>query len=158
MPKRGVIASILTTVGLVVLISFKTPSQVVTRVAGSQASVVGRPQPGAANAPASPAPAAATPTPSSAANGTFTGPVITTQYGDVQVQASFSNGKLTDVVALTLPSDRARSAEISQQAAPILRQEALQAQSANIDLLSGATYTSEAYAQSLQAIFASIHA
>jgi uncharacterized protein with FMN-binding domain len=49
-----------------------------------------------------------------------------------------------------LPSDRDRSLRISQQAEPLLRNEALQAQSANVDLLSGATYTSEGYARSLQ--------
>jgi uncharacterized protein with FMN-binding domain len=58
---------------------------------------------------------------------------------------------LLDVQAVQLPSDRRRSAEISDQAAPILRQETLAAQSGHIDLVSGATYTSEGYAQSLQA-------
>ena len=72
------------------------------------------------------------------------------QFGDVQVQVTFSGRKITDVKALQLPSDRARSAQISNFAAPYLRTEALQAQSAQIDLISGATYTSESYAQSLQ--------
>jgi uncharacterized protein with FMN-binding domain len=80
-----------------------------------------------------------------------TGPVVSTRYGDVQVQTTVSGGRLTDVQALQLPSDRARSAFISQTAAPMLRDEALQAQSGQIDTISGATYTSEAYAQSLQA-------
>ena len=61
-----------------------------------------------------------------------------------------AGGKVSDVVALALPTGR-RSGQISDYAAPILRQEALQAQSANINLVSGATYTSDAYAQSLQA-------
>ena len=61
-----------------------------------------------------------------------------------------AGGKLTDVVALELPTGR-RSGQISNYAAPTLRQEALQAQSAKIDLVSGATYTSDAYTQSLQA-------
>ena len=52
---------------------------------------------------------------------------------------------------LVVPNDRPRSAQISSIAAPILRREALAAQSASIDTVSGATYTSEAYAQSLQA-------
>ncbi len=64
---------------------------------------------------------------------------------------TISGGKIADVEALQLPSDRARSAAISQYAEPVLRTEALQAQSAQIDLISGATYTSDAYAQSLQA-------
>ena len=79
------------------------------------------------------------------------------QFGDVQVQATFSNGKLTDVKALQLPFDRQRSAEISQYVEPVLRSEALQAQSAQIDLVSGATYTSDSYAHSLQSAIDKAH-
>ncbi len=61
-----------------------------------------------------------------------------------------SGGRLVDVQAPQLPSDRARSRPSASDAGPQLRDEALQAQSANIDTLSGATYTSEGYAQSLQ--------
>jgi uncharacterized protein with FMN-binding domain len=61
-----------------------------------------------------------------------------------------ASGKVADVVALQLPTGR-RSGQISSYAAPILHDEALQAQSASIDTVSGATYTSDAYAQSLQA-------
>ena len=68
-----------------------------------------------------------------------------------------SGGRLTDVKALQLPSDRARSAEISQYAGPALRSEAIQAQTANVDIVSGATYTSEAYAESLGAAFQQAH-
>ncbi|MHB8611266.1 MAG: FMN-binding protein [Candidatus Dormibacteraceae bacterium] len=68
-----------------------------------------------------------------------------------------SNGHITDVQAVTLPTDRAESAYISQQAGPLLRQEALQAQSANIDILSGATYTSQSYAQSLESALQQAH-
>lgn len=78
------------------------------------------------------------------------GPIVTTPYGDVQVRVVIRGSRLVDVEALTLPSAHARSRSISAQAGPILRHEALQAQSANIDLVSGASYTSEAYAQSLQ--------
>jgi len=62
--------------------------------------------------------------------------------------------RLTDVRALHLPFDHPRSQFISTQAEPLLREEALQAQSAQIDVLSGATYTSDAYAQSLQTALA----
>jgi uncharacterized protein with FMN-binding domain len=85
------------------------------------------------------------------ANGTVTGPVVQTQFGPVQVQVTIANGKITDVTALQLPSDRQRSAYISGIVGPMLQSEALTAQSAQIDLVSGATYTSDAYAQSLQA-------
>ena len=81
---------------------------------------------------------------------TITGPVVGTDYGNVQVQVTLQGSRIVDVQALQLPSDRSRSARISQYAGPRLRQEALQAQSANIDVVSGASYTSEGYAQSLQ--------
>lgn len=74
-----------------------------------------------------------------------------TRFGPVQVKAYVQNGRLIDVQAVQMPTSHARSAYISQQAAPMLRQEALSAQSANIDIISGATYTSEGYAESLQA-------
>jgi uncharacterized protein with FMN-binding domain len=96
--------------------------------------------------PVTPAPAPTT-TP---ARRTFTGGDFPNQYGDVQVQIVVQGHELVDVQPLQLPFDHERSAEISQQAAPILRQEALQAQSAQIDVLTGATFTSESYAESLQ--------
>jgi uncharacterized protein with FMN-binding domain len=77
--------------------------------------------------------------------------------GDVQVRIVISNGHLTDVTALRLPSDRATSAYISQVAGPMLRSEALQAQSARIDIISGATYTSVSYAQSLESALRQAH-
>ena len=75
---------------------------------------------------------------------------MTTRFGPVQVQVTISAGTITDVTALQMPSRDGHSQRIAELAEPILRQEALQAQSAQIDLLSGATYTSEAYAESLQ--------
>ncbi|WP_439690843.1 FMN-binding protein [Curtobacterium sp. SP.BCp] len=85
-----------------------------------------------------------------AKDGTFTGHAAQTQYGPVQVEITVAGGKITDVTALELTDRDGRSAQISQQAAPILRQEALQAQSAQIQAVSGATYTSEGYVTSLQ--------
>jgi len=84
------------------------------------------------------------------ANHTVDGPVINTDYGNVQVRVTLQGDRIVDAQALQLPNDRPRSVRISQYAGPMLRQEALQAQNANIDLVSGATYTSEGYAQSLQ--------
>jgi uncharacterized protein with FMN-binding domain len=154
-PKRGAIAAGLTAAGLALLFSFKTPERVVTlaRVATGVGS-------GTTSGTDTNTGTTATPTPSaspsassgSTANGIVTGPVVETQFGPVQVAVTFNNGTIADVQALQLPSDRMRSAEISSYAGPILRQEALQAQSAQIDLVSGATYTSSAYEQSLQAV------
>ena len=181
MPKRGAIALTLTTLALILLFSFKTPdtgtlsvgrnvalvAPVVTSApasAGAATAAGGAASPPRSNgnSAASPAPAAtAAPAASVAptahsggtplANGTVAGPVVQTQFGPVQVQVTIANGKITDVTALQLPSDRQRSAYISGIVGPMLQSEALTAQSAQIDLISGATYTSDAYAQSLQA-------
>jgi uncharacterized protein with FMN-binding domain len=99
--------------------------------------------------------------PTSLKNGQYTGQDITTRFGDVQVQITVSNGHITDVQAPLLPGDRVRSVEISQAAGPILQSEALQAVSAKtaqIDTVSGATYTSDAYVQSLQSAIDQAHA
>ncbi len=94
--------------------------------------------------------AATAPKPAGYKDGTFTGQAVDMRFGPVQVQVTISGGKIADVTALQLPFDRSRSAQISSYAEPTLRSEVLQAQSANIDMLSGATYTSYAYAESVQ--------
>jgi uncharacterized protein with FMN-binding domain len=83
-------------------------------------------------------------------NGTFTGPVANAYYGNVQVQVLIQNGKIANVTFLDYPHDRRTSQEINMQVMPWLTQEAIQAQSANVNLISGATLTSEAFANSLQ--------
>ena len=84
-------------------------------------------------------------------SGVFTGTTVEMQYGPVQVAIDVQGGKITDVKALQYPVDRPRSQFINSQAVPLLRSEVLEAQSANINLISGATFTSEAFATSLQA-------
>ncbi len=74
-----------------------------------------------------------------------------TRYGPVQVEVTLDGSTITAIAAIQLPGGDRRSEQISNRAEPTLQSEALQAQSANIDGVSGATYTSEAYAQSLQA-------
>jgi uncharacterized protein with FMN-binding domain len=81
---------------------------------------------------------------------TYTGPVVENPYGPVQVAVAEEGGKVVDVKALQLPTEHAQSQEISEQVAPMLRTEVLQAQNAEINVVSGATYTSESYASSLQ--------
>src|ERR1700733_10756947 len=88
-------------------------------------------------------------TSSSYKNGTYTGSASDAFYGNIQVQATISGGKITNVTFLQYPNDRGRSIEINQQADPVLSQEAVQAQSANVDIVSGATDTSNAFIQSL---------
>jgi len=84
------------------------------------------------------------------ADGTFVGETATNRWGPVQVQVTISNGEVTDVTALQTPDSKRKSVQINDYATPILRQEALTAQTAEIDTVSGATYTSVGYAQSLQ--------
>ncbi|MGC0342110.1 FMN-binding protein [Streptomyces sp. SLBN-8D4] len=81
---------------------------------------------------------------------TVTGDTIQTRWGPVQVRVTVKDGKLTEVTAVTYPTDNPRDQEINSYALPRLRSEALQAQSADIDTVSGATYTSDGYRQSLQ--------
>jgi uncharacterized protein with FMN-binding domain len=84
-------------------------------------------------------------------DGTYTGTSQSNVYGDVQVQAVVSGGKITDVVFLRMPSDAGHSREVTAFSEPVLKQETLQKQSAHIDFVSGATQTSESYERSLQA-------
>jgi uncharacterized protein with FMN-binding domain len=81
---------------------------------------------------------------------TVDGDTVQTRYGPVQLRITLTGGKITQVSVLQAPSDNPRDAEITGFAVPQLTQEALAAQSARIDTVSGATYTSEGYLQSLQ--------
>ena len=82
-------------------------------------------------------------------DGTYTGDSVDVYYGYVQISATVSGGKITDVKFLDHPQDRSRSVSINDYAMPILRSEALQAQSSNVDAVSGASATSDGFVQSL---------
>lgn len=86
----------------------------------------------------------------SSASGTFTGASVDTRWGPVQVQITVSGGKITAVQAVVYPTDNPRDVEINNQALPILADEAVKAQSSQIDTVSGATVTSDGYISSLQ--------
>ena len=105
--------------------------------------------PTAANAPTTPT----TTTPSGgtgSATRTATGSVVSYAYGQLSVTVTEGGTRITDVEMASLNETDSRSVEIDDQAIPQLRQEALSAQSAHIDGVSGATFTSQAYIQSLQ--------
>ena len=85
------------------------------------------------------------------AGGTYEGDVVQTRFGSVQVQITVKAGTITDVTALKLTDHEGRSVQISNYAAPILRSEVLQSQSADVQTVGGATVTSDAYLTSLQA-------
>lgn len=82
-------------------------------------------------------------------DGVYTGDTQDVFYGNVQIQATIQNGKITDVKFLQYPNDRRTSIDINSQAMPILQSEAIQAQSANVDGVSGATATSQGFVASL---------
>jgi uncharacterized protein with FMN-binding domain len=82
-------------------------------------------------------------------DGTYTGSVENAFYGNLQVAAVISGGKISAVNFLQYPNDRGTSKEINAMAMPLLQSEAIQAQSANVDVVSGATQSSQAFAQSL---------
>lgn len=83
-------------------------------------------------------------------DGTYTGDSIETRFGAVQVSITVSGGAITDVTALQLTDHDSKSVQISNRAAPLLREEVLAAQSANVSNVSGATYTARAYLASVQ--------
>jgi uncharacterized protein with FMN-binding domain len=84
-------------------------------------------------------------------SGTFVGTSVSTRYGSVQVKIVVAAGKITNVIPVRLTDQGGRSVQLSNRAAPILRTEVLKAQSAKVKSVSGATYTTDAYLQSLQA-------
>lgn len=82
-------------------------------------------------------------------DGTYTGATADAYWGTVEVNAIISNGQLSDVQFVQYPNHRSRSQEINRQAMPMLTQEAIQSQRANVDVVTGATDTSDAFIQSL---------
>lgn len=170
-PRRGAIALVTTAIALVLLFNFKTPDQLpvsggiastdgslsanggTSGSSGSTGSATnGTSSGGTSSAGTTTAGSSATPsagTGSRTGTETLTGGVFASRYGNTQVQVTITNGQITSVTALQLPTG-GRSGQISQYVEPILSSEALTAQNANIDIVSGATYTSEAYARSLQ--------
>jgi uncharacterized protein with FMN-binding domain len=82
-------------------------------------------------------------------DGTYNGSVADAFYGKLQVAAVISNGKLTDVTFLQYPNDQKESQQVNGRSNPILKSEAIAAQSAKVDIVSGATQSSEAFQQSL---------
>ncbi|MDQ1620166.1 MAG: hypothetical protein QOE19_2735 [Actinomycetota bacterium] len=93
----------------------------------------------------------------SGGDGTYTGDSVDTRWGPVQVQITVSGGKVTRAVAVVFPSGNRRDQEINGYALPVLAQEAVTAQSAQIDHVSGATVTSDGYVASLQSAIDQAH-
>jgi len=82
-------------------------------------------------------------------DGQYTGSVADAFYGPLQVKAIIKGGKITDVQFLQYPNDRPESIQVNNRSNPLLRAEAIQIQSANVDIVSGATQSAEAFQKSL---------
>lgn len=145
--RRAPIVLSTTAVGLVAVLSFRPREP--SLPASKAAAPVAR-QSTATTAAASP-PVTTTPSRAAAsAAKTATGDAIATPYGNAQVRVSVKDGKITAVTALQLQGNDPKSVEISGSAEPLLRESALTKQTAAIDAVSGATFTSASYAASLQ--------
>lgn len=144
--RRIVLASAVTVSGMVMLLSLKP--HIGQEIAAGSSSPV--PQSSSSAAPAPSSGSGSSSGSSTSGSKTYTGDTVQTRWGPVQVRITVKSGKITDVTAVSYPSDNPRDQEINSYAIPQLRTEALAAQSANIDSVSGATYTSNGYKQSLQ--------
>jgi uncharacterized protein with FMN-binding domain len=160
--KRVALTIVATVTGLVLLLQYKTPSTGAGRPA---ALAPVSPNSSAGSASPSPSPthrthrrASSSATSKASATQSALGATITTRYGPVQVKVTETSNRITDVAAVQLPSQDSHSQRIAAYAAPKLRQEAITADSARINVVSGATYTSDGYAQSLQSALDSLHA
>jgi major membrane immunogen (membrane-anchored lipoprotein) len=154
--RRITLAMVSTIAGLVLLFSYRTSTS--GPGGGSTAAPVGivGPASGAAASAAPPASGGSPATTPGSGTLTINGSAVDDGFGVVQVQVKISAGKIVDVSTLSQPQD-GHSQRINSVALPQLRREVLNAQSANIDTVGGATVTSEAYAQSLQAALDAAH-
>ena len=130
----------------------RSPIVLAATIAGTAGVMAFHPHTPAVQPAAATTPTTATTAPTKTASGarTATGTAVDTQYGAAQVRVTVKGGKITDIEALQLQGNDPRSLQISSSAEPILKQEALAKQSADIDAVSGATFTSDSYTQSLQ--------
>ncbi|MFD4959094.1 FMN-binding protein [Microbacterium sp. NPDC058389] len=159
--KKILYAVLATVSGLVLLFSYRTshveatvPVAADTTTSGSSttgSSTTGTGTTGTGTTGTAGAAAGAASTSSSGLrDGTYTGSAASTRFGPVQVQITVSGGTITDVQVPEYPSTNPRDRQINERALPTLVSETTDAQSADIDMVSGATYTSRGYLTSLQ--------
>ena len=166
--KRIVYGLLATLSGVVLLFSYRTSLEAVMPVAADDTSGTTTTVPAPASTSSSSADASgstgtstpsALPSPSTTttqqntsglADGTYTGDAVRTRYGNVQVQITVSGGVITEVQVPQYPNSNREDQQINARALPVLISETTSAQSASIRMVSGATYTSQGYTQSLQ--------
>ncbi|MER5381257.1 FMN-binding protein [Streptomyces sp. NPDC002688] len=152
--RRVTLAAATTVTGVVLLLSLKphtppAPAEASSSVGHSSSSSSGGSS-GGSSGSSSGGSSGSSGSTKSTGTGTVTGDTVQTRWGPVQVRITLKNGRITEVTAVAYPSENPRDQEINSYAIPQLRREALAAQSAEIDSVSGATYTSDGYKQSLQ--------
>jgi uncharacterized protein with FMN-binding domain len=136
--RRIVITTVGTVAGVVALLGLKPHAQPLLATGEDASSAAGD------------AAAPATAPPGSTASQVVTGDAVDTRFGPVQVEVTLVDGRITDVQVLQYPHNDRRDAEINGYALPLLVQATLEANSASVDMVSGATYTSQGYVRSLQ--------
>ena len=151
-----------TVAGLVAVLSYHTETMTATTLGGAAPAPQGAAAPSASSSasPSATAGGTAGGTQTGAAStvsGTATGPSEQFGYGALSVTVTVQGGRITKVAVPSLQTAEPMSQQICQQAIPMLTSEIMSAQSLNINAISGATYTSEAYAQSLQAALNTLH-
>ncbi|MFI2643651.1 FMN-binding protein [Streptomyces sp. NPDC018610] len=140
--RRVVLASAATVSGLVMLLALKPHTPPTIAAAPAPAASSGASASGGATGAGG--------TSGSTGTRTVTGESVQTRWGPVQVRITLEGGRITEVTAVVYPTENPRDQEINSYALPQLRREVLAAQSADVDSVSGATYTSEGYRSSLQ--------
>lgn len=146
--RRIVLAFMSTLAAVVMMFGYRTstPSPVSVATTTVAAATAGGDAGTASGSTTAAAPQSATSTGSS----TVTGDVVETRWGPVQVAITVSSGTITAATAVQVPSENGKDVEINERAVPVLTSETVSAQSAQIDSVSGATYTSDGYITSLQ--------
>jgi len=169
---RKIVTAIMGTIsGLVLLFSYHTSTnnEAATVTGGTDTgstddnqSATSTPNAGESSGPApsataEPSSSSTSSSGSSSTSGTYAGDAVQTRWGTVQVQITVKNGKITTADAIQYPNENGRDQQINAYAIPLLNAEVVDAQSANIDTISGATVTSDGYLQSLQSAIDNAH-
>lgn len=148
--RRVTLAAAATVTGFVLMLSLKPHTAPTAADASSSVGHSSTSSPGGSSGDSSGSSSGTSGESKSTGAKTVTGDAVQTRWGPVQVRVTVKDGKITESTAVVYPSDNPRDQEINSYAIPTLRRETLAAQSAQIDSVSGATYTSDGYKQSLQ--------
>jgi uncharacterized protein with FMN-binding domain len=158
--RRAIITTAATVIGLVALLDYKSSGTISTSSSKVKVNLGSSGQESSSSTTTSPATTSSTGSTSSSqhtssttavgATGSFTSPEVTYTYGALEVTVTLKDGKITAVSAPSNDAPDPHSEAINDQAVPILDKEAVAAQGVNIDVVSGATFTSEAFGQALK--------